>query len=181
MSEHLEWQRGLVAKYPALLDRAGADPRCVILIGDGWRRIVETMLARMDGILDETIGTWVTIDGIETKNGTMHVRSTGLVMDEAVKARIEEVSDLAEAKSAHVCEFCGCAGRLFEAPSGWLVTACGRHAGDGATPIAAGECDDLFVRRAFDGKRLRLVSCRRYLAAEDRFVDVDPHSVGLEE
>jgi hypothetical protein len=96
MSEYLEWQRGLVAKYPALLDRAGADPRCVILIGDGWRRIVETMLPRMDGILDETIGTWVTIDGIETKNGTMHVRSTGLVMDEAVKARIEEVSDLAE-------------------------------------------------------------------------------------
>lgn len=59
-------------------------------------------------------------------------------------------------------------------------TACPEHARGEPVPVKVG-CENLHVvRRLVDGG-VRIVSCRRYDRNADAFVDVDPHSLGIEE
>lgn len=100
-------------------------------------------------------------------------------MSETAKAQVEEAIDLAEARSACTCEICGREGRLYDR-GGWLATACPEHARGEPVPVKVG-CENLHVvRRLVDGG-VRIVSCRRYDRNADAFVDVDPHSLGIEE
>lgn len=174
------WRREFVARHPLLFAAGFHGPDGPIAVGDGWRGVVGAMLVQMTKVLDPSVASIVAIDRIESKYGTMRTHVAGLGLSNAVRRRIEEAADLAEARSAHACEICGADGRLFETPSGWLVTACDAH-GDGVSVGGARGDAGLVVRRVCDGGRLTIVSCKRYARSEDRLVDIDPHSVGLEE
>ena len=110
----------------------------------------------------------------------MRTHVAGLGLSNAVRRKIEDAADLAEARSAHVCEHCGTKGRLFETPSGWLVTACNVH-GEGV-PVGGFRGDvGLVIRHVYDSGRLRIVRCKRYSRPDDRFVDIAPRMVSLRE
>lgn len=172
------WRDDLVEKTPELFENPKRPD--VISVGDGWHGIVGAMLSSMTDVLRVTPGSMIKIDRIETKYGGMRVSVSGLAMDDAVRAEIEDAAELAEARSSYTCEFCGDNGRLRESRLGWQVTTCELHAGD-ATVIDSNDRSGLFVRRAFDGNRVAIVRCRRYVRSHDRFIDVDPRSVDLEE
>jgi hypothetical protein len=174
------WRRDLVAGHPRLFEEGRRDPDGLIAVGGGWRGIVGKMLSQMTDTLRPSLGSVVTIDGIESKNGSLRTHLSGLAVDDVIRLEIEEAADLAEARSSHTCEYCGAEGRLFETSRGWLVTACDFH-GHGAAVIESHQHAGLLVRRVFDGKRLRIESCRKYIRSEDRVIDIDPASVGLEE
>lgn len=174
------WRRDLVAGHPRLFDAGRRDPDGLIAVGVGWRGIVGKMLSHMTENLHPSLGSVVTIDRIESKYGTLRACLSGLAMDDAIRLAIEEAVDLAEVRSAHTCEYCGADGRLFETSRGWLVTACDFHGADDRV-VEPREHDGVVVRRLFDGKRLRIESCKKYIRSEDRFVDIDPMSVGLDE
>jgi hypothetical protein len=138
------------------------------------------MLVQMTEVLNPSVVSIVAVDRIESKYATMRTHVVVLGLSNAVRRKIEDAADLAEARSAHVCEHCGIEGRLFETPSGWLVTACDVH-GEGA-PVSGPRGDvGLVVRRVYNGGRLSIVSCKRYSRPDDRFIDIDPRTVGLEE
>lgn len=170
----MTWQMQMAVEKSHLFVRAvrGASGS-PIAVRDGWKNIVELLL-------DEVAGTGAAgvIDEIASKHGTMRVLINGIAaMDDKTRERIADAIDLAETRSSYHCEQCGCEGCLFENVNGWLVTACRNH-GRGLAVLA--HSNDLVVRRRWIDGRLQITRCRRYARDHDRFVDVDPASVGLE-
>jgi hypothetical protein len=172
-----DWRDRLVAAHPTLFDGGPGPGVGRIDVSVGWHDIVETMLARIATALSATAGNFVTVESVESKHGGLLVHLSGLVTDDGVRAAVDQAVDLAEARSATTCEHCGAEGRLFETEMGWLITACEDH-GRGSVPIETGVQPGLVVKRSVGGA---IISCRRYDKAADRFVDIDPRDVGLEE
>jgi hypothetical protein len=171
----MTWRDQLVVGYPALFRTYRQTGIGTFRIGDGWQDIVATMLARITTALSATAGNFVTVESVESKHGGLLVHLSGLVTDASVRTAVEDAVDLAEARSASICELCGADGRLFETELRWLMTACDDH-GRGASPIALGENARLPVHRAADG---RIIGSRRYDKDTDCFVDIAPDDIGL--
>jgi hypothetical protein len=147
-------------------------PEC----NEGWRDLLERACARIENALDN--GDTVEITEIKEKYGTLRIYWSGRLPSEA-EAKVDEVVDLAKARSACTCEICGAEGRLYSR-GGWLATACREHARGEPTPVRPG-FENLQVVRRFGAGGLQTVSCRRYDRATDAFIDVDPGSLGIEE
>lgn len=174
------WRRRLVERFPNLFVHRQGDQTSTPgypAVGDGWRDLIEVAAERID---IAAAGGGFRIDQIKEKYGTLRLyvdRDVG-VSPEAIAA-VDEAVALAEARSACTCEQCGREGALYSAGI-WLTTLCPDHAKGEPLPVRDG-FDNVFVVRALIGGRLRIVSCRRYDRLEDRFVDVDPSSLGIEE
>jgi hypothetical protein len=160
--------------YPLKEDLEGAQgyPEC----NDGWRDLIERACVRIENALDN--GDTIKISQIKEKYGTLRFYWSGRLPSEA-KAKVDEVVDLAKARSAFTCEIYGAEGRLYSC-GGWLATACSEHARGEPAPVRPG-FENLHVVRRFGAGGLQTVSCRRYDRATDAFVDVDPGSLGIEE
>ena len=160
--------------YPLKEDLEGAQgyPEC----NDGWRDLIERACVRIENALDN--GDTIKISQIKEKYGTLRFYWSGRLPSEA-KAKVDEVVDLAKARSAFTCEIYGAEGRLYSC-GGWLATACSEHARGEPAPVRPG-FENLHVVRRFGAGGLQMVSCRRYDRATDAFVDVDPGSLGIEE
>jgi hypothetical protein len=172
------WRQALVDAHPDLFrveDRGYSFAAGYPAVGDGWRDLLETAVAR---IVAADVGRCVKIDQIKSKYGTLRIYwASTTAIDDAVGAGIEEAVALAEARSECTCETCGREARLYSA-GGWLSTACEAHASGKPTPVLPGH-EGVHVVRTFDGERERIVSCRRYVREADAFVDVDPATLDL--
>jgi hypothetical protein len=157
-----DWRDALMRRYPHLFGQSGYPT-----VGDGWRDLLERALQRFETVVVfEPAGSWVRITQIAEKYGTLRLdfgnspdfTAAGLDM-------IDEVVDLAEARSACTCEECGAHGRLHDR-GGWLITRCDDHADGEPVPIRPG-WEDLHVKTIHRGET-RVVLCRLY----DRDIDV---------
>lgn len=167
------WRMEFMAIHPRLFGVGSQGyPEC----GEGWRDLLERACVRIEAALgpDDTFET----RQIKEKYGTLRWYYTGR-LSEAGRGPIEEAINLAEARSGCICETCGAPGRIYDR-SGWLATACPTHARGEPAPVKAGWENLRVLRRLVDGE-FRIVSCRRYDRDADRFTDVDPVSVGIEE
>jgi len=177
--EHSErWQSALMVKYPALFSRE-FDGKQVLCespsVGDGWRDLVETAIARIAKIVDGEPSASLTIEDVKSKYGTIRIYYNSTNLSEASITAVDEAINLAEARSACTCETCGEEGRLYE-NGHWFDTACNLH-GRGTPAVVRPGWENLEVSRSTSGK----VTCRRYDRVNDCFVDVDPATVDLSE
>ncbi len=119
----------LKAKYPRLL--TGASFEC----NEGWIRILDEYFA----VVDREMPADATYElrQIKEKLGSLRIYDYGLATDNAA---IQEAHRLAEARSYHVCEYCGQPG-IWSSRRGYLTTVCEDHAvvdGYRAEPCEAG-------------------------------------------
>src|SRR5260370_39594162 len=108
------WRAELVEAYPDLFhpaaDRPGAaeaSPDC----GEGWRDLLERACVRIRAAVQADGGSFKATQ-IKEKYGTLRFYWSGVLSQEA-DSKVEEVVDLAEARSACTCELCGAEGRLY--------------------------------------------------------------------
>jgi hypothetical protein len=157
-----DWQLRLMERYPQMFARSGYPT-----VGRGWLDILERALQRFENVLAfEDAGSWLRITQIKEKYGTLRLyfgnspdfSAAGLDM-------VDEVVDLAEARSACTCEECGAHGRLYDR-DGWLMTRCEDDASGEPVSISPG-WENLHVKTIHRGET-RVVMCRRY----DRDIDV---------
>jgi hypothetical protein len=176
------WQSDLVARHPRLFNIT-ADGRTSTpgwpLVGDGWRELIETAVARIAAALSGAEAGWVRIVRVRSKYGTLRFYWRGSRLSDQMEIAITDAVALAEARSACSCEICGAAGVL-HSRGGWLSTACPDHAGGEPVSVATGFAD-LHIVRIFDAGGRPVASCRRYVRATDSFADVDPKLLGIEE
>lgn len=143
-------------------------------VGDGWRDIVETAIAR---VAAASTGHDVRIEQIKQKFGSLRIYWTcadGVPQD--VSLNLEEAVARAEARSECTCETCRSPGRLYTTGS-WDATSCPEHARGEPVPVRPGFENLHIVRVVVDGE-VRVVACRRYDRDTDTFVDVDPAILG---
>jgi hypothetical protein len=175
------WQESLVSRHKEVFLRsfrgvpfAPGFPTCP----DGWREIVTTLVQRVAAVA--AVGHSVHFTQISEKCGALRVHwTTETGLPERLEGTIEHAIAIAEARSECTCATCGAEGRLFSS-GGWLLTACPQHARGVPVPVRPG-MENLHLVRGFAGDDIRIITCRRYDRSSDRFVDVDPRAVGIEE
>src|SRR5260370_1295721 len=163
------WRAELVEAYPDLFHPAAdhpgaaeASPDC----GEGWRDLLERACVRIRAAVQADGGSFKATQ-IKEKYGTLRFYWSGVLSQEA-DSKVEEVVDLAEARSACTCELCGAEGRLYG--PGWLTTRCEAHA-EGRQPEAIRPgLQNIHIVERIVGDR-REVTCRRYDRDADAFVD----------
>jgi hypothetical protein len=175
------WQDALVARHPRIFLSGENQPgiQGYPLVGDGWRDLVERAVGRIADVLATAPSASVTLVEVKEKYATLRMYWNGAGLTKVAEDAIAEAIALAEARSACTCETCGAAGLLHHV-GGQLLTACAEHAKGAPVPTAAGWENIHLVRGSRDGKAAILV-CRRYDRASDAFIDVDPHSLDIEE
>jgi hypothetical protein len=100
---------------------------------------------------------------IKEKYATVRLYWEGALSPEA-DARIEEIINRAEARSACTCEVCGAEGRLHRA-GGWLMTRCVAHAQGHPVPEKPGwENVTISHDGASESREARGARCRRNLS-----------------
>ncbi|OSI24887.1 hypothetical protein [Bradyrhizobium canariense] len=173
------WRKELVKAYPDLFhppaDNPGvaqAYPEC----GDGWRDLLERACKRIRAAVEADGGTFHATQ-IKEKYGSLRFYWHGTLSPEA-DAKVEEAIDLAEARSGVTCEICGEEGRL--RGDAWLTTRCALHAeGWPAVAVRPG-LENVQIEERYVGDR-RVIRYRRYDRETDRFIDVDPSTLDIEE
>jgi hypothetical protein len=185
MSEHQAertWQDALVARHPALFNltehgRTSTPgwPTC----GDGWRDLVETAVGRVAKAVAAVPAGSLRIVQVKEKFAGLRLYWHGAGLSDEIRNAVDEAVALAEARSACTCEVCGAEGRLYNR-GGWFATACPDHAQGDPVAIRPGR-ENIHIVRTIDAGRIRIKSCRRYDRAADKFVDVDPKSLSIEE
>lgn len=174
-----DWRVELVEAYPDLFhplaDRPGvaqASPEC----GEGWRDLLDRACARIRAVVQVDGGSFKATQ-VKEKYATLRFYWEGAFSPEA-DAKVEEIIDLAEARSACTCEQCGKPGRLFNR-GGWLMTACDEH-GKGEPVAERRDFEEIHVvYHIVDGQPVAFG--RRYDRSTDSFVYVHPRSFQSEE
>jgi hypothetical protein len=174
------WHQQLVDLHPELFVRtfrgvtfAPGYPSC----GDGWCDIVTKLVERVSAA---AAGYQIHFTQILERHGRLTIYwKAEANLPKHVEHAIEQAVALAEARAACTCVSCGAKGHLFSSGS-CLFTACLDHARDVQVPVRPGT-EDLHIARAFVGDDMHSAACRRYDRMHDRFVEVDPSSLGLED
>jgi hypothetical protein len=173
-----DWRIDLIETYPDLFhpfpdDRgvAEASPEC----GAGWQDLLERACARIRAAVLADGGTFE-FTQIKEKYATVRLYWEGALSPEA-DAWIEEIIDLAEARSACTCEVCGAEGCLHRA-GGWLMTRCAAHAQGHPVPEKEGWENVIISHVVARGAKTVIVKRRRYVRETDSFIEIDPLIIG---
>lgn len=180
--EKRDWRDALIASYPGLFkvtESGLIGTPGYPTVGDGWRELVETAVARIAKAVDAAQPGSAKIVQIKEKFGGLCLYWQGWQLGAATDDAIDEAVALAEARAACTCETCGEEGRLHN-KHGWLLTACDLHAQGDPVTVQPGFENVRLVWTVEAGKIL-VVSRRRYIRATDSFVDLDPKSIDIEE
>jgi hypothetical protein len=175
------WQSDLVATYAhffIITEQGQTYTPGYPTVGDGWRELLETAFARIANAMAAAPSGWLRVVQVKEKFGSLRLYWRGKYLSAAVEHGIEDAVALAEARSACTCEICGAAGVL-HSRGGWLATACAAHARGEPVPVKKG-FENLHIVRTFNAG-YPIASCRRYDRAADKFVDVDPRSLSIQE
>jgi hypothetical protein len=176
------WQSDLIERHPGLFTITENDqsyPPGYPSVGDGWRDLVQRAIERIAAAVSGAPDNCLKIVQIKEKYATIRIYwSAGPGLTDAMRDGVEEVIELAEARSACTCETCGEPGRLFKL-SCWFMTACDVH-GKGEPVAERRDLENVHVvYRIVDGEPVP--RARRYIRATDSFVDLPPGSLGIEE
>ena len=173
-----DWRFDLIEANPDLFrplpDNPGvaqASPEC----GAGWQDLLERACTRIRAAVQADSGTFK-FTQIKEKYGTARLYWEGALSPEA-DARVEEIIDLAEARSACTCEVCGAEGHLHRAGS-WLMTRCAAHARGHPVPEKPGWENVTISRVDARGSKTVIVKRRRYFRVTDSFVEIDSLIIG---
>jgi hypothetical protein len=173
-----DWRIDLIEAHPDLFHPlpddpgvAQASPEC----GEGWQDLLERACARIRAAVQADGGTFK-FTQIKEKYGTARLYWEGALSPEA-DARVEEIIDLAEARSACTCEVCGAEGRLHRA-GGWLMTRCAAHAQGHPVSEKPGWENVTISHVDARGSKTVIVKRRRYVRETDSFVEIDPLIIG---
>lgn len=173
------WRAALVEAYPDLFhppaDHPGvaqACPEC----GEGWRDLLEHACVRIRAAVQADGGSFKATQ-VKEKYATLRFYWDGTLSPEA-NAKVEEIIDLAEARSACTCELCGEQGWLYQSGC-WMMTRCALHAGGRAVGVEP-SFENVHVKERIVGRRREII-CRRYDRKTDSFIAIDPGSLGIEE
>ena len=174
-----DWRAKLIEAYPDIFhplpDNPGvaeASPEC----GEGWRDLLDRACARIRAVVHADGGSFKATQ-VKEKYATLRFYWEGALSPEA-DAKVEEIIDLAEARSACTCEVCGEEGRLYQSGC-WMMTRCAVHA-EGHAVVIEPSFEDVYVKERIVGQR-RKITCRRYDRKTDSFIVIDPGSLGIEE
>jgi hypothetical protein len=173
-----DWRTELVEAYPDLFHPSGNPPSAQgwPCVGDGWRDLLQRACARIRAVVHTDGGSFKATE-LKEKYATLRFYWDGTLSPESA-ARVEEVIELAEARSACTCETSGEPGRLFKR-GGWFMTACDEH-GKGEPVAERPGLEDVHVSyRIVDDEPVP--RARRYIRATDSFEEVDPSTLDLDE
>jgi hypothetical protein len=173
-----DWRIDLIEAHPRIFhppaghpEVAQGYPEC----GEGWRDLLDRACARIEAALaDDDV---FAVEQIKHNYGTLRFFWGGRLSTET---KVEEAIDLAEARSACICETCGEVGRLFN-DNDYFLTACKRHAKGFPVSEKPG-WENITISRvdARSGKTV-IIKRRRYVPETDSFVDADPLIIGERE
>jgi hypothetical protein len=176
-----DWRFDLIEAHPDLFHPLPDNPgvaQTSLECGAGWQDLLERACARIRATVQADGGTFQ-FTQIKQKYGTVRLYWEGTLSPEA-DARVEEIIDLAEARSASTCEVCGAEGCL-HCDGGWLMTRCGAHAQGHAVPEKPSWENVTISRVDAHGSKTVIVERRRYVRETDSFVYIDPLIIGEEE
>jgi hypothetical protein len=173
-----DWRAGLVwahhyvflppERHPELAEGL---PECSI----GWLEILMRLCIRIEfALAAATSQDEIKLVQIKEKYGTLRVCWEGHV-SKTTRARVEKAIDLARARSACTCEFCGEEGWLYRRGD-WLTTACPDHA-KGERVLENPKLENVYITHGTVDGEAKILSCRRYDRETDSFVDIDPASL----
>jgi len=183
MSANRTWQDDLVARYPNLFDseihgqiRRPGSPE---VGGDGWQDLVQRAVERIAAAVSAAPDS-LRITQIKEKFATIRIYWwAGPGFTDAMRDAVNEIVDLAEARSACTCQQCGEPGRLFK-HGGWYKTACDVHGKGERVTNHRPQDENVHVTWRIIGAT-RTVRARRYIRDTDSFEDVDPSTLDLGE
>jgi hypothetical protein len=135
-------------------------------VPDGWRTIVETACERLEEALADEPEADVAVLDIKEKHGTLRLSVSAIHLGAVAYEAVTLAVDLAEARSAHVCDTCGRRGRLSRRGR-WYATRCEQH-GDGFEPVRGRNPDLQIATRFVQSGTVR--TARRYDPVTDAFV-----------
>ena len=170
-----DWRARLLRDHPRLfpdarLIQAAEGPSLSAsgwpMVEDGWRAVLEIACRRLEAILAAEPGAEVVVLDVKEKWGSLRLDVSSLGLSEDGWAAVALAVDLAEARSAHVCERCGAPGRLVER-GGWIATRCAAHAED-HVPLRGPDLGLQVLTRFVTGRAIR--TARRYDPVADAFV-----------
>jgi hypothetical protein len=173
-----DWRTDLIEAHPDLFHPLPADPGVAQAspeCGAGWQDLLERACARIRAAVQADGGTFK-FTQIKEKYGTARLYWEGTLSPEA-DALVEEITDLAEARSACTCEVCGAEGCLHRS-GGWLMTRCAAHAQGHPVPEKPGWENVTISRVDARGSKTVIVKRRRYVRETDSFVEVDSLIIG---
>jgi hypothetical protein len=173
-----DWRIDLIEAYPDLFHPLPTDPRVTEAspkCGSGWRELLERTCARIRAALQANGGTFK-FTQIKEKYATARLDWDGALSVDA-NTRIEEIIDLAWARSACTCEICGAEGCLHRAGD-WLMTRCAAHAQGHPVPEKTGWENVTISHVVARGTKTVIVKRRRYVRETDHFVEIDPLIIG---
>jgi hypothetical protein len=139
-------------------------------VGVGWQDILVRLFARMESAIAPEPAATITILQIKEKFGTLRIYVATQNMSEAMLEAVGDAIDLAETRSAFVCETCGRRGHLW-LNAGWYLTACHEHGeGKPLRPKAGREGMQIITR--IRPNQPRVTAARRYDFERDEFVSI---------
>ena len=113
-----EHRQQLQDRYATLFAPPGQNVS--IDVGDGWLRIIDLLLQRLDTILCDENGTTLRIRQIDEKGGYLRVSYILHSRTEDLRRDVKEAIDLAVRASHRCCERCAHVGDLIQQPR-WRV------------------------------------------------------------
>jgi hypothetical protein len=149
----------LRAKYPRLLR-----PTSHFMCHEGWSKILDAYFAVVDHVMPE--GAVYQIGQIKEKLGTLRIYDSSYGDAWASVAAVTEAHRLAEARSLHICEYCGQRGRLRKR-RGYLTVTCDDHAYQNDALAIPEDPEPRDYRQSADGWEV-------YDPEADAFVESEP-------
>lgn len=175
----LDWRSLLVLNHPRLFGnvrrvdgREGTELACAgwPSVGTGWRHILDRLCQRVEASIASERAASFRFVQIKEKFGTLRAYHCSSGLSAAAALAVDTATDLAEARSAFVCEQCGHRGHLWD-DHGWYRTACDEHGDGRPLPPKPGRAG-IEIRHQYVDDR-RLVTARRYDFDRDAFTPIE--------
>jgi hypothetical protein len=138
-------------------------------VGSGWRHILERLCQRVEAAIASEPAARVEFVQIKEKFATLRAYHWSSELSPAAALAVDTAIELAEARSAFVCEQCGQRGHLWD-DHGWYRTACDEH-GEGRPLAPKPDHVGIEIREHYVGDR-RVVTARRYDFDRDAFTPI---------
>ena len=138
-------------------------------VGSGWRHILDRLCQRIEAATASEPAATFEFVQIKEKYGTLRAYDWSSGLSPAAELAVDTAIELAEARSAFVCEKCGERGHLWD-DHGWYRTACDEHGKGRPLPPKPGRAG-IGIITQYVGDR-RLVTARRYDFDRDAFTPI---------
>lgn len=170
ITQACDWRIELIDVYRHLFCPPATQgyPKC----GPGWHDLLGRTCERITAILGPE--DRFRFEQVKEERGSIRIYWRGKLSD-VTRQRVEEIVNLAEARSVTTCDQCGEEGRLHRA-KGVLQTRCSAHSK--GHPIPTSPLDYLYLAPMEADGQLA-IAWRRYDRRGDAFLDVDPSSLGI--